>query len=396
MRLRSFLKNKVTRNRDNPQDNNKNASPKASAGSAASKQKNGTSQPNSKKMTSQQVAAMTNGKGNTAASDTTAAAKKQVRMGTDPETGEIDVASHLGPETPKERINRIKRGDMSQAEKEAFLKSALSTGATPVSRLPLTSGRDTQQPVSASPFPTDSILRNMAMGTKADSRTSSMLSSSGGGGGGTAGSKVSSMKMDSQSKKRQYLDMVTNPARFKTLKSNAAETSVGVAKNADDNDSTAFVVSNLPADLGDRLGAAAMEDEKRQKELRQQREELEKERERQRSEREKRLAEATRQRQEELAKREVEILRRKKEEESQLQRLKDEKRKEEEARVAQMMKAQDDYWSRKLAAEKAARNKLEHKQEAEIEEDEQEEISAEVVDEYTDETEVRSLRIFCV
>ena len=175
---------------------------------------------------------------------------KKVRMGTDPKTGEIDVASQLGPETVQERIQRIKRGEMSSAEKEAFLKSVLSTGNTPATRLPLTSGSNGKS-ASASPFPTDSILRNMAMGTKA-------------GGSDKGEEPATTPAMDSQSKKRQYLDMVTDPTRFKTYSTGGAK---AVDHEEDDEKDSLPVVPNIPKDLGARLGVAAVEDEKRNKEL---------------------------------------------------------------------------------------------------------------------------------
>ena len=366
MGLRSFISKKVRGNKEEPSDNNNNnnnkkkKAPAAPTKAATSKQGTEATATARKTATEKQqqaqkaagLAAMNKVPNN---SNT----KKVTRMGTDPTTGEIDVATQLGPETVQERIQRIKRGDMSHSEKEAFLKSALSTGATPESRLPMmTSSSASSQSSSASPFPTDSILRNMAMGSKAGNKDEAALL------------EQQQPVMDSQSKKQQYLDMVTDPNRFQTYQSGGSASKSNAALVEEDN-KVAVPVPNIPVDLGARLGAAAMEDEKRQKELRAQREVQDKTVERQRLEREKRLAEATRQRQDELAQREAELIQRRKAQETKAQQELQRKQQEQESRQAEMMKAQDDYWTRKLAAEKQGATKATGEEEAEEEEQEE-------------------------
>ncbi|CAB9502653.1 expressed unknown protein [Seminavis robusta] len=347
MGLRNFIKKKVLRrNNEDPSGGNDNSSSKSAASGTGMPNKDPTG--GSRKDTNKIIQ-------NAAA---TKAAKsqppKKVRMGEDPATGEIDVeSSKLGPETVQERISRIKRGDMSAAEKQAFLQSALSTGNTPESRLPMMGRSDANTPQSASPFPTDSILRNMAMGNKKDNGTNT-----------SSGSKtrrdVPLEIADSQSKKRKYLDMVTDPHRFDNYQ-NLQKKGTNEAANGEDNGGDAEAENNneaqqpnVPLDLGARLGAHAMETVKRNKEIRERQEEKERQMEEHRRAREKRLAEAQVARQAEMTKREMDIQQRRQANDQELQKNSQQNNLAEEARRSELMKAQDDYWAKKLAENKRA------------------------------------------
>ena len=279
--------------------------------------------------------------------------QKRVRMGED-DDGNLNVDS-LGPETVQQRIARFKRGEMSPEEKEAYLKSALSTGSTPESRLPMTQShsRNDSTAQKPSPFPADSILRNMARGGKPPSEDYPLN------------------KSDAQSKKQKYLDMVTDPHRFDKYKSSGSGASniqqsppvpapaptpirqeIPPPPPAPANNDAQNNQINAPMDLGARLGAHAMEAEKRNAELRKQQEEKEQQLEEQRREREKRLAEAQKERQEEMARREAEVMRRRRKKETEMAKNQEEKIKQEKVRQTQLLKAQEDYWTRKLAENK--------------------------------------------
>jgi len=360
MGFRSFLSKKVWRKNDPGDNNNKSneaegpirgTSSSSSRTSAAGEKSN-----NGKIMAAAQVS-RSNSRNTikSAAAPAPAARPKTVRMGEDPRTGEIDVESGLTSETVQERIRRIKRGDMSADEKEAFLKSALSTGSTPESRLPMIRDRDNSKKASASPFPTDSILRNMARGNKPVENSEEPC--------------AATSEKDLNSRKQKYLDMVTDPNRFDTYK-NVQSPGIPLpfggkenGNNNNDGDDEENDSPRVPLGLGARLGAAAMETEKRNAELRKQQLEQERELDRQRQEREKRKVDAQQQRQEELAKREMEIIRRRKEQEAEANKRKERSKEREEARRAELLKAQDDYWTKKLAESKRLQEKIENKKE---------------------------------
>lgn len=136
-------------------------------------------------------------------------AKPLLRMGEDPTSKEINVNLLDQNESVQERINRVKAGKMTQEEKQAYLKAALSTGNTPETRLPLRPPAPPEvdnKRARASPFPEDPILRSIAGGKDpAPAKLSKQLLDSAGA--------------DSQKKKREYLDMVTDPHRFDVFRS---------------------------------------------------------------------------------------------------------------------------------------------------------------------------------
>jgi hypothetical protein len=305
-----------------------------------------------------------------------------LRMGEDPVSKEVNVLTLDHRETTQERINRVKAGHMTEAEKKAFLRTALTAGNTPESRLPLVGDGDAATGSAAgngnsgnarggggkrffaSPFPSDSILRNFARGSAGP------------------GSEVSpASDLDSQKKKREYLDMVTDPDRFKKKKASLPK-APAQADEADDDDgpdasfggddapdevgedARPFAAAqgrpppaapSAPSDLGARLGMAAManesirrqQDQDRKKEMQWR---LEAER-RQHEQRAKELNE-WQQRMAGFEAQQREL--RAREEERRLEQDA-EKRREEQARLEHLVRAQEEYWEKKLAGERAAR-----------------------------------------
>ena len=288
------------------------------------------------------------------------------------------------PETPQERIQRVKSGKMTDEEKLAFVSVALSAGETK-SRMPLRQSIPTnldgtgrgRRRSSASPFPKDSILRDVIFGRGKESDPSVIRQS-----------MAAKELMDSQKKKRDYFDMVTNPNRFKTYKSTPeaeADAAFGpdssfsddileptdsdgepnteqlielaVVEDAlietlpldpEDSETTVLEASdiiNAPADLGKRLEAAAVIDEERRKIARVQLDQ-------QRMDEDLRKAEVRRKREEEQNLREADALAKKKEQTAAAALAADERRQTEEARQAAIIAAQDDYWKKKLGKDR--------------------------------------------
>ena len=157
------------------------------------------------------AAASGGGKAKSKAEESTEA-RPPVRMGMGTD-GVFDVSLLDDNESVQERINRVKAGKMTIEEKQAFLNAALSTGNTPETRLPLR--RPTaeapmdpadKKKARASPFPEDPILRSIAGGKDpGPAKLSQQM--------------IDNAGIDSQKKKREYLDMVTNPHRFDVLRS---------------------------------------------------------------------------------------------------------------------------------------------------------------------------------
>lgn len=337
---------------------------------------------------------------------------KPLRMGIDPSTNEVNVHTLQGVETIQERINRVKSGKMTDEEKRAFLQTALSAGNTPESRPPLRMSKQTPEEVearkrsTASPFPSDAILRNVARGNNTKARDYAVLERAG---------------LDNQKKKKEYYEMVTNPERYNLFKSQRAphdphgvsrlsglddrktpitdlahlndvpsispptrKPSPTVSYQASKPDAnTRYSPSPSPIqqpqawqqykkpasqptlepaqvpmnDLGDRLGAAAMANEQAKKKAEEARKEREKQLEVERLERERRNQEMIKQRQEEQRKREAELFVMRRREEERLAREKDEQKRKERERMEEMMRAQEEYWQKRLAAERAAKMK---------------------------------------
>jgi flagellar biosynthesis GTPase FlhF len=307
-----------------------------------------------------------------------------LRMGEDPNSKEINVNLLDQSESVQERINRVKSGKMTQEEKEAFLNAALSTGTTPESRLPLrppvsSAELDENRP-RASPFPEDPILRSIA--------------------GGKEPAPAIKAGIDSQKKKREYLDMVTNPKRFDVFQSqpsharlNPSAPMFGKIRGeeltepiADVGDSPPIsppapvvyqqsTLSQTPSapvvessaslnpaepysgsDLGTRLEAAAIAQEQQRKEA----EEAKRLRELEEMENQ-RLAQAEAaeeevRRQVILAEREKEYRERRRREEETSTQEAAKAQEAEQRRLEAMIAAQESYWVQKLAKERQSRN----------------------------------------
>jgi hypothetical protein len=304
-------------------------------------------------------------------------------MGEDPNSKEINVNMLDETESVQDRINRVKAGKMTPEEKEAFLRTALSTGNTPESRLPLRKpvpiyevNPNNETRAMASPFPEDPILRSIAGGKDPGpaALTRQFIDKSG---------------IDSQKKKREYLDMVTDPHRFDVFRTqasdartksplvsneaNATETQKELATAPeqptsldDSTDSTPPPsLANTPqdmkfpsSDLAERLEAAAIAQE-------QQRKQQEEEKAKQEEQEEERKREATAKAEEEelrrqklLEQREKEYRERRKKEEEEEARTKAKRKEEEDKRLKVLMDAQESYWQQKLAKEREVRQKM--------------------------------------
>ena len=263
-------------------------------------------------------------------------------------------------ETAQDRINRVKQGKMTDEEKQKFLASTLKNVAS-VNPLPKPGNLNpVRQPLledsalvkrgsrsSATPFPKDSMLREVVTGRRDQKSVDEWTSSN--------------------KKKKEYFDMVTNPNRFNTFNTQGSvvpappppmpPTPLAIPWETTIPSSSAFITTapvpvqpptfdpNDSNHLGARLEAAAMAEEQRQREAR-------RAVEIQREEEMRRQAELIRAREEEMAMREAEILRRK-EEALELARQQEARRREEDRqRQEQMMKAQEEYWAKKLKAER--------------------------------------------
>ena len=261
-----------------------------------------------------------------------------LRMGeTTPGSGVVDVSSIAEGESIQDKINRVKSGKMTDEEKKAFLATALSAGMS--SRKPLIKPKwdGEAQTVSASPFPSDSILRNFVSGKIQQEKEKTRP-------------KTTTLNLNTNAKKQEYLDMVTNPDRFtRRLKSSTP------TQSEDDVSGRVDSVSGKVDDLGARLGMYAMEEEVRRQEAEKDRiraEELAELEQIQQREAERRAAEATRRQQMQLLQVEEASKRKELEEEK---RKKDAEKVAEQQRLASLMEQQEIYWTEKLAKERETR-----------------------------------------
>jgi len=252
-------------------------------------------------------------------------------------------------ETTQDRINRVKQGKMTEEEKQKFLQTTLKSslkaggpvannGSSPL-RQSLPDERRpslTRNSPSATPFPKDSMLREVVSGRKDSGKSS-----------------VSLKPDDGDKKKKAYLDMVTNPNRFSTFNVQGNPVPEEATPEAPiigyPPEPPEPVVENGPGetdnDLASRLEAGAYAEEQRQRELRRQ---VEQQREQERL----RQMDLLRQREDELAEREAEALRRKRDAMDRAQAEEERKRMEESERQRKMMQAQEDYWKEKLELER--------------------------------------------
>jgi hypothetical protein len=290
----------------------------------------------------------------------------------------------LRHESVKDRLNRVRSGKMTDDEKQAFLRTALSAGDTSTSRKPLRQElADESRPMNstgnATPMPKDSLLSNMARGW-GNGKNSTGLDSY----ASIRRNYQNGAQLEDQKKKREYFEMVTNPDRFHTYKSSMV-TAPGETDKVDpavhdgliipemgmddeDDERTSILeeevieeireyeqAKGVEGDLGTRLeiAAHALEEAARQREK--ERKEKEARIEQQRQEQKKRLAEIQKKQQLEMEKRELELKAKKREEEEAKARETERKRKEEEARRRKLEEAQDAYWAKKLEKEKQER-----------------------------------------
>ncbi|GKY94129.1 hypothetical protein MPSEU_000379000 [Mayamaea pseudoterrestris] len=287
-----------------------------------------------------------------------------LRMGeTTPGSGVVDAARITEDESIQDKINRVKSGQMTEEEKRAFLATALSAGMTPESRKPLIQPKRMENS-SASPFPTDSILRNFVSGKVKQRKKDISLSSI-------------SLDLNTDAKKKEYIDMIMDPDRFSRRLKNKSNSSSYNIPSKPTAPATATIPSSPPRapqqtnnnsiggmeDLGARLGMHAMEEEVRRREA-------EKQRAREKLEHEERERRAAIQ-QQEVEQRAAEVARRQQmalkqiEEQARRQEVEEEQMKKEEAmaaeqeRLSALLKQQEAYWTERLAKEKEAKAKRE-------------------------------------
>ena len=257
---------------------------------------------------------------------------------------------------------------MTEEEKRAFLATALSAGMTPESRKPLMKPQRMEK-ASASPFPTDSILRNFVSGKVQQQKKDVSLS-------------AVTLDLNTDAKKKAYLDLVTDPDRFTRRVKPKPTTSSTQSTPVPPEAPSQAASSNLPwlqpqqpetpqqyvnggglDDLGARLGVYAMEEEVRRRETERQRareKQEQEERERmliiRKQEAEQRAAEVARRQQ--MALLQVEEQVRRKEEEVELRKKEDEMAAEQE-RLAALIQQQEAYWTERLAKEREAKARRE-------------------------------------
>lgn len=290
----------------------------------------------------------------------------------------------LGQESVKDRLNRVRSGQMTEDEKQAFLRTALTAGDTSTSRKPLRQelpdddSRPANSTGNATPYPKDSLLTNMARGWgNGQNSTETNLPLRG-------AVWKDGAALEDQKKKKAYFDMVTNPNRFHTYKSSMV-TQPGETDQVDPTVHDGLVVpqtedeekekerqaileeeviedikayeetAQVEGDLGSRLEKAAHALEEAAKEKERKRKEKETQLEKQRREQKARLLEIQKRQQLEMEKRELELKAKKREEEEAQAAEMEKRRKEEEARRRKLEAEQDAYWARKLKAEKEAR-----------------------------------------
>lgn len=272
-------------------------------------------------------------------------------------------------ETVRDRINRVKSGHMTDEEKAAFLNNAL-TRTPPGSNGPpirqaipspgdYSRGSNSGSGKSASPFPKDALWNTIV--SNGQSSNSSGQGSS---------SRYGNMNLtgNNDSAKREYLDMVTNPDRFKSYaamggyRSSSASADSVDGDGDGDNDGKGKVVENLnmletpnvedaEGDLASRLESAAILKEKQDAEAKAKKEEEEKAKQAKFQEEQRRRADEIRRFEEEkvAAKRAAD------EEKMNVERHAIEAEKK---RLSDMQAAQDAYWANKLEEENSRKEKL--------------------------------------
>jgi hypothetical protein len=254
-------------------------------------------------------------------------------------------------ESVRERINRVKRGQMTEEEKAAFLRNALTRtpqvpkGPRIRQEIPSASSSVTKNASSsASPVRKDALW-NTVIGNKSSSSSSRNR---------YGGYKNVSLSGKDDSAKREYLDMVTNPDRFKSYAAMGGyKSSTGSTEMASNpNELVEYsnnVNSEAPDSQGDglasRLESAAIMKEKLDAQARIKREEEE-------QAYKARMLEEQKRRDEEIRRREEQKVAAKRAEQERLQREEEERREVEKKRLAELQAAQDAYWTKKLEEER--------------------------------------------
>lgn len=265
-------------------------------------------------------------------------------------------------ETMKQRIDRMHSGSMTEEEKTNFLKRVISprqrnddeekensvstaqTTPTPNSLSPVTSSRGRSGSTTASKPQENALWSVIGKTNQSSSSSSSSMDRKGG-----------DMSDDA---KKKYLEMVTNPKRFKSY------ASVGEMDDGRKNNT-----------LASRLEEDAVTREREDAETKARRD-LERNAEIQR------LAEIQRQRDEEQMIIEEERLERERIQRENQERVEEEQRRVDKERMEQMVAAQEAYWKEKLAEEEVVA--MENNELEEIKEGVMEEREENVVLEYTD------------
>jgi hypothetical protein len=291
------------------------------------------------------------------------------RMGGNTTNAKVVNEKAVDPEESiQERINRVKSGQLTEKEKAAFLMTSLSS----INRQSVKAPTTQQSRVSAPPLINNSVLSNFASGDKkplpprlpdtspkgsSEKKKREFLDMV------TNPDRFKSYKTETKSKassatsessydpRKKYLDMVTNPDRFESYKSvsSATPNSSNIPKTQTDGSTsvppilqTNIIKSEnsqpMPMDLGARLAAAAMiiENKGKPSSIKLDEDQVEKPR-----------PDGTAGLDEDK-----EYLHRKAEETKKFP--KDDKQVQKE-RLEQLMKAQDAYWEKKLAVERASK-----------------------------------------
>lgn len=287
-------------------------------------------------------------------------------------------ASRTYAETTRDRVQRVKSGVMTEEEKFAYLTNALARqpqGTISAKKGSNTKDRTTgdgrmsssrsKPAASRSSYRNDPLWNTVIGNTKAKDY------------GSDRGNLKFGDKVDNDSAKRRYLDMVTDPNRFASYAAMGGyKNPKPVEDNVDNLDepedeivkernivNTGGFIDNLKSvltnndtkeesnketytdSLADRLQSAAIIKE-------QQDAEMKKERDLQRQKERERIAEAQKQAAEEIRKREEEKLKRLREEEARLRRAEEERREGEENRRKAMIAAQEEYWKKQMEKER--------------------------------------------
>jgi len=251
-------------------------------------------------------------------------------------------------ETVRDRINRVKKGQMTDEEKAAFLNNALTRKTNEPSRpkirqeIPYASDSD-KKSSSSSAGPRDALWTLMGSGS-----SSSPKSKSG------RHANINLLSKD-DSAKREYLDMVTNPDRFSAYAAMGGNRSSSASANKVKEDKKGNVVDNLtmldisPPEqeedgLASRLESAAILKEQKDSETRAKKEEEDRAY-KAKAQEEQRL------RSEEIRRSAEEKLAAQRASEERMQRQEEEKSAADQKRISDMQAAQDDYWANKLEEE---------------------------------------------